>query len=123
MRNAAIYVIDEKGYELARHAATSFILTQSNFEDIHVFCHKFLPSSSDRLIGVAQKNGVLSPADLQSVDFIGFDDDLPMIKLVRRRLIETGVAGPEEMSRLRADDFSSLGKLTMFGKQQTCLLV
>ena len=58
MRNAAIYVIDEKGYELARHAATSFILTQSNFQDIHVFCHKFLPSSSDRLIGVAQENNV-----------------------------------------------------------------
>jgi hypothetical protein len=32
MRSAVVYVIDKNGYELARHAATSFLLTQSNFQ-------------------------------------------------------------------------------------------
>jgi lipopolysaccharide biosynthesis glycosyltransferase len=58
MRNAAVYVIDEKGYELAQHAATSLILTQSAFQDIHVFCHNFSPSPSNRLVEVGRQRGV-----------------------------------------------------------------
>jgi len=58
MRSAVVYVIDEKGYELARHAAASFILTQTDVPDVHVFCHNFLPSPSDSLIRVGQENGV-----------------------------------------------------------------
>ncbi len=58
MRSAVVYVNHEKGYELARHAATSFIQTQSGFQDAHVFCHNFLPSPSDRLIEVGRKHGV-----------------------------------------------------------------
>jgi lipopolysaccharide biosynthesis glycosyltransferase len=58
MRNAVVYVIDQKGYELARHAAASFILTQSNFQDLYVFCHNFMPSRKDRLINFGEENGV-----------------------------------------------------------------
>src|ERR1700720_3270095 len=58
MRNAAVYLIDEKGYELAQHAATSLILTQSSFQDVHMFCHNFSPSPSNRLIEVGRAHGV-----------------------------------------------------------------
>jgi lipopolysaccharide biosynthesis glycosyltransferase len=58
MRSAVVYVIDKNGYELARHAATSFLLTQSNFQDMHVFCHNFMPDPADRLIKIAQETGV-----------------------------------------------------------------
>jgi lipopolysaccharide biosynthesis glycosyltransferase len=58
MRSAVVYVIDKNGYELARHAATSFLLTQSNFQDVHVFCHNFMPDPSDRLLKIAQETGV-----------------------------------------------------------------
>jgi lipopolysaccharide biosynthesis glycosyltransferase len=66
MRSAVVYVIDEKGYDLARHAATSFILTQSSFQDAYLFCHNFLPNPSDRLIEVGREHGVrvhLNPID------------------------------------------------------------
>jgi hypothetical protein len=58
MRSAVVYVIDEKGYELARHAATSFILTQAGFQDAYLFCHNFIPNPSDPLIEVGLKHGV-----------------------------------------------------------------
>ena len=58
MRNAVVYVVDQKGYELARHAAASFILTQSNFQDLYVFCHNFMPSRKDRLINFGQEHAV-----------------------------------------------------------------
>src|ERR1700752_1834551 len=57
MRSAVVYVVDEKAYELARHAVTSFILTQSGFQDAHVFCHNFSPNPSDRLIDVGREHG------------------------------------------------------------------
>ena len=58
MKNAVVYLTDKNGYELARHAATSFLLTQSNFHDMHVFCHNFMPDPADRLIKIAQETGV-----------------------------------------------------------------
>lgn len=58
MRSAVVYVTDEKGYELARHAATSFILTQAGFQDVYLFCHNFLPNPSDQLVEVGRKHGV-----------------------------------------------------------------
>jgi lipopolysaccharide biosynthesis glycosyltransferase len=58
MQSAVVYVVDEKGYELAQHAATSFILTQKGFQNAHLFCHNFLPNSSERLVMVGQKHGV-----------------------------------------------------------------
>ena len=64
MRSAAVYVIDEKGYELAQHAATSLILTQSAFQDVHVFCHNFSPSLPDRLTEVGRQHGVQVHLDL-----------------------------------------------------------
>jgi lipopolysaccharide biosynthesis glycosyltransferase len=66
MRNALVYVIDQKGYDLARHAATSFMLTQSDFCDLHVFCHNFMPDPADRLIEIGREKGVrvhLEPID------------------------------------------------------------
>jgi lipopolysaccharide biosynthesis glycosyltransferase len=58
IRSAVVYVIDEKGYELARHAATSFILTQASFQDVHLFCDSFSPSPSDRLTELGRERGV-----------------------------------------------------------------
>jgi lipopolysaccharide biosynthesis glycosyltransferase len=66
MRSAVVYVVDEKGYELAQHAATSFILTQSAFQDVHLFCHNFSPSPSNRLTEVGREHGVrvhIEPVD------------------------------------------------------------
>jgi choline dehydrogenase-like flavoprotein/lipopolysaccharide biosynthesis glycosyltransferase len=87
MRNAVVYVIDEKGYELARHAAASFILTQFNFQDMHVFCHKFMPSRKDRLINVGEENGVrvhIEPIDdpqIEKLDCIGHITHTAHLKL------------------------------------------
>jgi lipopolysaccharide biosynthesis glycosyltransferase len=72
MSSAVVYVVDEKAYELARHAVTSFMLTQSGFQDAHVFCHNFSPSPSDRLIDVGREHGVrvhLKPIDNPHTEF------------------------------------------------------
>jgi lipopolysaccharide biosynthesis glycosyltransferase len=58
MRNAVVYVTDKKGCELTWHAATSFMLSQSNFHDLYIFCHNFMPVSTDRLIKIGRENGV-----------------------------------------------------------------
>jgi DNA-binding transcriptional LysR family regulator len=40
---------------------------------------------------LAQGNGMLSPADLQGIDFIGFDDDLPIAREIDRFLTGQGI--------------------------------
>lgn len=40
---------------------------------------------------LAQRGGVLSPADLEGVDFIGFDDDLPISRDIERYLTGQGI--------------------------------
>src|ERR1700732_1431947 len=87
MRNAIVYVIDEKCYELARHAAASFILTQSNFQDMHLFCHKFMPSPKDRLIDIGEENGVrihiepISDPHIETLESIGHITNTAHLKL------------------------------------------
>ncbi len=44
MRRAFVYVTDERGFELARHSATSLALSQREPCDIHMFCYQFSPS-------------------------------------------------------------------------------
>jgi LysR family transcriptional regulator, transcriptional activator of the cysJI operon len=40
---------------------------------------------------IAQAGGMLSPADLQGIDFIGFDDDLPIAREIDRFLSGQGI--------------------------------
>jgi lipopolysaccharide biosynthesis glycosyltransferase len=86
MRNAVVYVIDKNGYELARHAATSFLLTQSNFQDVHVFCHNFMPDPADRLIKIAQEAGVqvhIEPIDDPNLNEIKTNQYTPKTALLK----------------------------------------
>jgi hypothetical protein len=61
MRSAVVYVIDKNGYELAWHAATSFLLTQSNFQDLHVFCHAIRKKAN-----IERANKAITLAELMS---------------------------------------------------------
>ena len=58
MRNAVVFATNKKCFQLARHAATSFILTQTQFQDVYIFCHTLLPNPKDRLIDVGEEHGI-----------------------------------------------------------------
>jgi lipopolysaccharide biosynthesis glycosyltransferase len=49
MKLAFVYVIDERGFELATHSAISLVLSQRSPCDIHMFCYQFSPTLSSRL--------------------------------------------------------------------------
>ena len=63
MRVAFIYSTDEGGFEFVRHSAMSLALSQKPPCDIHVFCHRFLPSGSDRLPAALRELGATLTLD------------------------------------------------------------
>jgi lipopolysaccharide biosynthesis glycosyltransferase len=86
IKSAAVYVVDKNGYELVRHAATSFLVTQSNFQDVHVFCHNFMPDPADRLIKIAQETGVqvhIEPIDDPNLNEIKINQYTPRAALLK----------------------------------------
>lgn len=75
MRNAAVYVTDQNGYELTRHAAASLILSQRDIPDVHIFCHRFAPDQTDRLIELGRENSVR--VHLETIEDTRFIDKGP----------------------------------------------
>jgi hypothetical protein len=59
MRTGVAYVTDRKGYELARHAVVSFMLSQKTRSDIWIFCHGFMPEPDDTIFHIAVDRGFL----------------------------------------------------------------
>ena len=63
MRVAFIYSTDEGGFDLVRHSAMSLALSQKTPCNIHVFCYRFLPSDSDRLLAALRELGATLTLD------------------------------------------------------------
>jgi lipopolysaccharide biosynthesis glycosyltransferase len=58
MRTAIALVTDQPGYELARHAAVSIIMSQKSEYDLYVFCHKFEPPKQDPIFSYAASKAI-----------------------------------------------------------------
>jgi lipopolysaccharide biosynthesis glycosyltransferase len=58
MRTVITLVTDQLGYELARHAVVSILMSQNYKYDLIVFCHRFEPPKDAALFSYAASRGI-----------------------------------------------------------------